>query len=239
MNPSTGHARPKLTGSRLGRGESSFGETFSTIHARKERMSEINRSLIILRPRQPFLDWVCSLYDESKDLTLESLNEDSTVYLIPEIWEDSDREEFLKTCYDILFEEQLEGWWTDEIAWPQQRDLKMFLDWFEVEFHSLVFDLCDEPIRIVEDEEDSEYPATGNSPYTHQQGQYLAFIFYYTKLHGRAPAEAEMQTYFNVSPPSVHQMILTLERNRLIERTPGQARSIRLLLARGDLPDLE
>ena len=35
----------------------------------------------------------------------------------------------------------------------------MFLNWFEVEFHSLVFDLCDEPIRIVEDEEDSEYPA--------------------------------------------------------------------------------
>jgi DNA-binding MarR family transcriptional regulator len=47
-----------------------------------------------------------------------------------------------------------------------------------------------------------------------------------------------MQAYFKVSPPSVHQMILTLERNRLITRTPGEARSIRLLLAREDLPDL-
>ncbi len=75
--------------------------------------------------------------------------------------------------------------------------------------------------------------------YTRQQGQYLAFIFYYTKIHGRAPAEAEMQTYFRVSPPSVHRMILTLEAKRLIERTPGQARSIRLLLAREDLPDLD
>src|SRR5260370_18675826 len=117
MNPSTGHARPKLTGSRLGRGESSFGETFSTIHARKERMSEINRSLIILRPRQRFLDWVCSLDDESKDLTLESLNEDSTVYLIPEIWEDSDREEFLKTCYDILFVAQIKVWCMNQATW--------------------------------------------------------------------------------------------------------------------------
>lgn len=201
-------------------------------------MSEINRSLIILRTKKPFLDWARSLDDESKDLTLESLNEEPTAYLIPEIWEDSDQEEFLKTCYDALFEEQLEGWWTDEAAWPQPRDLKMFLNWFAVEFHSLVFDLCDEPIRIVEGEEDAEHPTTGNSRYTQKQGQYLAFIFYYTKIHGRAPAEAEMQTYFNVSPPSVHQMILTLEAKRLIERAAGQARSIRLLLAREDLPDL-
>ena len=124
-------------------------------------MSEINRSLIILRPKQPFLDWARSLDDESEDLTLESLNDDSTVYLIPEIWEDFDQEEFLKTCYDILFEEQLEGWCMDEAAWPQQRDLKLFLGWFEVEFHSLVFDLCDEPIRLVEDEEEAEPPITG------------------------------------------------------------------------------
>ncbi len=75
--------------------------------------------------------------------------------------------------------------------------------------------------------------------YTSQQGQYLAFIFYYTKIHGRAPAEFDLQTYFKVSPPSVHQMILTLEAKRLIERTPGQARSIRVLLAREELPDLD
>ncbi|MGH9958560.1 MAG: LexA family protein, partial [Pyrinomonadaceae bacterium] len=55
--------------------------------------------------------------------------------------------------------------------------------------------------------------------YTSHQGQYLAFIFYYTKIHGRAPAESDLQSYFKVSPPSVHQMILTLEAKRLIERT--------------------
>ena len=75
--------------------------------------------------------------------------------------------------------------------------------------------------------------------YTRQQGQYLAFIFYYTKIHGRAPAEADMQAYFKVSPPSVHQMILTLEAKRLIEKIPGQARSIKLLLAREEMPDLD
>ena len=75
-------------------------------------------------------------------------------------------------------------------------------------------------------------------PYTEKQGQYLAFIYYYSKIHGRAPAEAEMQQYFRVSPPSVHQMVLTLEVRGLIARTPGQARSIRLLIPPADLPDL-
>lgn len=74
--------------------------------------------------------------------------------------------------------------------------------------------------------------------YTDKQGQYLAFIYYYGKIHGRAPAEAEMQQYFRTSPPAVHQMILTLEAHDLIERTPGQARSIRLLIPREELPDL-
>ena len=75
-------------------------------------------------------------------------------------------------------------------------------------------------------------------PYTDKQGQYLAFIYYYGKIHGRAPAEAEIEQYFRVSPPAVHQMILTLEARGLIERTPGQARSLRLLIPREALPDL-
>jgi DNA-binding MarR family transcriptional regulator len=76
-------------------------------------------------------------------------------------------------------------------------------------------------------------------PFTAKQGQYLAFIFYDTKIHGFAPAESDMQNYFKVSPPSVHQMVLTLEANRFIERVPGRGRSIRLLIGREELPDLE
>jgi len=77
------------------------------------------------------------------------------------------------------------------------------------------------------------------SKYTQRQGQYLAFIYYYTKIHGYAPAEADMQKYFKVSPPSVHQMVITLEKNGLIKRLPRQPRSISLLLPREELPDLE
>lgn len=75
--------------------------------------------------------------------------------------------------------------------------------------------------------------------YTPRQGQFLAFIHYYAKLNGRAPAEEDMARYFRITPPSAHQMVVTLEQHGLIERVPSQARSIRLLLAREDLPDLD
>lgn len=74
---------------------------------------------------------------------------------------------------------------------------------------------------------------------TPKQGQYLAFIHCYTKLHRRAPAESDLQRYFQVTPPTVHQMLLTLEARGLIERERGVARSIRLLVPREAIPDLE
>lgn len=74
--------------------------------------------------------------------------------------------------------------------------------------------------------------------FTSKQGQYLAFIYNYTQMYGRAPAEADMQRYFQTTPPSIHQMILTLEKNGLIARTPGQARSVRLLVPKEEIPRL-
>lgn len=74
---------------------------------------------------------------------------------------------------------------------------------------------------------------------TPKQGEYLAFIYYYTKLNRRAPAEADFQRYFQTTPPAVHQMILTLEKHGWIEKVPGVARSINLKVSRGQIPDLE
>jgi Mn-dependent DtxR family transcriptional regulator len=74
--------------------------------------------------------------------------------------------------------------------------------------------------------------------FTEKQGQYLAFIYAYTKLHRRPPAEADMQAYFGTTPPSVHRMVIELETKGLISRQPGQARSIELLLPPEALPVL-
>lgn len=83
-------------------------------------------------------------------------------------------------------------------------------------------------------------PDTNSSPerFTAAQGQYLAFIYAYSKIHRRPPAEADMQRFFGVTPPSVHRMVLELEKRGLIGRAPGQPRSIVLLVAPEDLPIL-
>ena len=82
-------------------------------------------------------------------------------------------------------------------------------------------------------------PTRHKPRFTVLQGQYLAFIRTYTLIHRTAPAEADMQRFFRVSPPSIHQMILTLQQHGLIYRVPGQARSIQLLIPPEELPRLE
>ena len=79
---------------------------------------------------------------------------------------------------------------------------------------------------------------SGGARFTEKQGHYLAFIYTYSHMFHRPPAETDMQRHFRVSPPSVHQMIVTLERNGLIRRRPGVPRSIELLVAPENLPIL-
>ena len=84
---------------------------------------------------------------------------------------------------------------------------------------------------------DKNTPAT-EPRFTTTQGQYLAFIYAYTRVLGRPPAEADMQRHFKVTAPTVHQMVLTLERNGLVKREPGVARSIQLMIPPEALPIL-
>ncbi len=75
--------------------------------------------------------------------------------------------------------------------------------------------------------------------WTEKQGQYLAFIHNYSKIHGRPPAESDLERYFRVMPPTIHQMVLKLEEKGLISRVPGQARTIKLLVPAEDIPGLK
>jgi len=81
--------------------------------------------------------------------------------------------------------------------------------------------------------------ASATARFTEKQGQYLAFIYTYVLLNRQPPAEADFQRFFCVTPPTVHQMIMQLERLGLIRRTPRQARSIELLVPDDELPKLQ
>jgi DNA-binding MarR family transcriptional regulator len=80
---------------------------------------------------------------------------------------------------------------------------------------------------------------SGAAHFTEKQGQYMAFIYTYSHIFRRPPAETDMQRHFQVSPPSVHQMIVSLERRGLIRRQPGVARTIELLVPPENLPILK
>jgi hypothetical protein len=125
-------------------------------------MFEIDRAVIIVRPKQPFLDWSQTI-DYDPDMTLDEVREDPSVYLIPEYLDDAEQAEVLEAYYEVVFEAQLEGWYIDPSLWPEQRDLEMFRAWFDVEFHSLVFDLCDAPIQVVDYETEDDDPVPGSN----------------------------------------------------------------------------
>ena len=101
-----------------------------------------------------------------------------------------------------------------------------------------VYDHCGEDAFRVQIEPAAKLDPSAAPTFTAKQGQYLAFLYNYTKIHRQAPAESDLQRYFRTTPPTVHDMILKLELNGLIERTPGQARSIRLLVRPEHLPKL-
>ncbi len=112
----------------------------------------INRSSIILKAKEPFVQWVNAAdpYYENPGITLESVNSDRTVYLISE--EDAENlEQWLSVNFSTLFENELEGWYVDESLWPENRDRATFDKWFSVECHSVVIDTVG---GVIEDDGD-------------------------------------------------------------------------------------
>ena len=99
----------------------------------------LNRSAVIVRPRQPYLDWAASLGDSG---LVPDVTGEHTVYLAPGFEDDVDAAKVLSTVYAEIFERELNAWHTDEGDWPPNRTFAMFRNWFEVEMHSAVEDLC-------------------------------------------------------------------------------------------------
>jgi len=110
-------------------------------------MEMINRSAIVVKPAQPFLNWLHRVDPTSAHLTLDNLRLEPTVYLLPECESKEEAIEYLREVCTEIFEEQLNGWYRAPSAWPTERDLNAFVRWFEWCFHSMVVDLGDDPIE--------------------------------------------------------------------------------------------
>ena len=109
----------------------------------------VNRSVMMLIYKQPFLDWLCSHNpDASKNFTLEDLRFDTDTFLIPKFYDPYELVEWVEKRWRVLFESILFDWTTDESMWPKNRTLEMFREWFIMDIHSIAWDLVDEPLKI-------------------------------------------------------------------------------------------
>ena len=106
----------------------------------------LNRCVVTIRAKEPLCVWLHSLPD-CDDITLDQVNQETTAYLLPVYMDDDEQDAILSQYYDLLFEEELAGWWTAKDDWPENRSLEMFKSWFDVDFHSVVVDLEDAPLR--------------------------------------------------------------------------------------------
>lgn len=104
----------------------------------------LNRSAIIVRPKKAYIDWASSLDDVE---LLPAAEDERTVYLIPAYDTEEEAAGFLAQAWESIFEAELESWHLVEEDWPAERTLKMFREWFDVEMHSLIVDLCGDPLQ--------------------------------------------------------------------------------------------
>jgi hypothetical protein len=103
----------------------------------------INRNAIIVRPKKPFFDWLLSVYPD-EDPVMDK--DENNIYLIREMDSNEQIRDWIKRNFDGLFMNELNDWYTDQLKWPENRTYKMFTDWFDIEFCSMVLDLEDADI---------------------------------------------------------------------------------------------
>ena len=114
-------------------------------------MKLLNRTALLVRPKQPFVDWVNSLEEDASLLLAQgdSIN-DHNIYLVDEVLDDNHLENVLRRIHRFIFESELFGWWTEERDWPKQRGYKTFRAWFNVEYHTMITDLGKKPLVLEE-----------------------------------------------------------------------------------------
>jgi hypothetical protein len=105
-------------------------------------MRRVKRTAVIVIPKQPYIDWANSLEEGGIKLGEEDFTPEHTIYLVEDTTDFMiDKVEIIKPHFEFIFEEELVSWHRLVSDWPAKRDLDTFLEWFEVEIHSLVLDL--------------------------------------------------------------------------------------------------
>ncbi|MCK0745548.1 hypothetical protein [Chromohalobacter nigrandesensis] len=116
-------------------------------------MKLLNRSALSVKPTQAFVDWINSLEPTvgEDDLTLDDVERESTIYLIPEMDSPEVLAAYVRERHLDLLENELSAWEEDARQWPEPLDWALFEQFLVVEHSYLALDLDDEvPLEISE-----------------------------------------------------------------------------------------
>lgn len=112
-------------------------------------MRVVNRSALVVRPKEPYIEWAAGLDDEAPR-EVESMRDHCSVYLVAPDPRGEQESAPIELYFEWIFEVELGGWHTDPDDWPEPRDLRTFHEWFDVKAQSIVFDLEDTALRVEE-----------------------------------------------------------------------------------------
>ena len=108
-------------------------------------MKTINRTVLTIVPKQPYIDWANSFDDDGPKI--ETDKKLAVSILIPDKYDEYNYEAFLRKHYSDIFEEELDAWMSDSNDWPKNRNYQMFNEWFEVLVSDIVIDMGDDSVE--------------------------------------------------------------------------------------------
>jgi hypothetical protein len=111
-------------------------------------MLMLNRMAILVTAKQPFLDWLRAVDPTNHELTLDEVNHEPAVYLLPECGDDEEVAAHIWQFCPEIFANELDGWWRRQSDWPRRRTPELFEQWFGWRYHSVVLDLAKEPLVL-------------------------------------------------------------------------------------------
>jgi len=113
-------------------------------------MRFLNRTAVVVVPKQRYLDWLRTADPTATEITIEQVQREPTIYLLPECDNDGEASGYLRDMCEEIFEHELDSWYRDTIGWPDDLRFSNFTEWFDYTLHSVVIDLDDRRLKTEE-----------------------------------------------------------------------------------------
>ncbi len=118
----------------------------ASISTKVRTMKLLNRSALVVRPREPFLRWAGGVFADGPE-DADELRDTISIYLVSQDPDEEQESAALEDFFAEIFENELLSWCTDEARWPKPRDFALFQAWFDVTAQSIVHDLAPGPVQ--------------------------------------------------------------------------------------------